>query len=127
MRTAAVLGLNSPVLTSAFIVSDSGGNLCAGLSWTVTPAWTVTNPDDTLYQIDIVGIAGVAGSTSGLLTSAGGWNNNTGFQGNRTNGPFTEIETAQYRVKLVRKSDSAVMEQLDTDVASMDYSFEACA
>ena len=132
MNTAILVGQPSgapsvPDLTSAFIQSDSGGNLCGGGNWHVTPAWTVTNPDDTNYQIDIDGIAGVAGSTSGRSTVSGGWNNDTGFQGNTSNGPFTEIETAQYRIKLVRKSDSVVIEQMDTDTASMNYSLEGCA
>lgn len=106
--------------------NDSGGNSCTLSDWVVSVAWTVNNPNDSLYQIDIDGIAGLAGSTTGQLTSGGPWVDNTGFQGNTQNPPFTEIVTAQYRVKIVRKSDSVTIEQLDTNTVSLNYSLEFC-
>lgn len=106
--------------------NDSGGNSCTASNWIVTVSWVLTNPNDTEYQIDVTGIAGAAGSTTGLLTSAGSWIDDTGFQGNTQNPPFTEVQTAQYRVKLVRKSDSSIVEQIDTNTVTLNYSLELC-
>lgn len=123
-----LLAKSTPVITFADIVSTSGGNICVSLNWSVFPRWLTLNADDTLYQIDITGIAGVAGSTTGKSTVNGSsWQDNTGFQGNTQNGPFTEQATAQYTIKLVRKSDSVVIQQMNTDVATLDYSLEACS
>lgn len=128
----AVLATSTPNLLSAD-AGASGGNTCAAEgNWIGIPGWATTSPNDAGYQIDIdVSTEQTPVSFSSLVTGrttfSSGYNDNTGLQGN-TGGitsPTTNYRT--YRVKLVRKSDSFVMKQIDTNTISITFFSDACA
>lgn len=113
---------SSPTLNSVGR-TEGGGDLCLGTgNWIHHPSWNVTNPNDVAFQIDIDVAADAAGTsysslTTGLSTVTGSYDHDTGVCVKTiTNGTGSPNLTyyRKYKVKLVRKSDSAVITSLET-------------
>lgn len=120
-----------PDLISVDVGTSGGDNCTGGGNWIGILSWITTNPNDTLYQIDIDASTEQTPSSfssiiTGQTTSTSSYNDDTGLTGNTggSNDPVTHWRT--YRVKLVRKSDSAVMEQVDTGTISITFFSDAC-
>ena len=104
----------------------SGGN------WMHVVGWTVTGPNDTFYQTDIDVAHDAAGVTfvalvTGLTTVSSTFNDDTGVAVNLYGSlsPTTYYRT--YKVKIVRKSDGAVVDSLTTTQGTITGYSENCA
>jgi len=112
----------APTLNSVGL-TEEGGDLCLDTgNWVNSPSWNVTNPNDTYFQIDIDVANDSAGTSyssliTGLSTVTGFYDNDTGVQVKTVTAGsgFPDLTFyRKYKVKLVRKSDSAVITSLQT-------------
>lgn len=124
---AALLALQDrgpPQLLTATVIRTQNG-VCSTFTPTINlVSWSLNHLDDVKYQINVDSLGLLGGSTTGLATSAGQWENNTMVDD--TIGTGTP-QTSQYRVKVVRKSDSAVVHQLDTNTLNFNTNRDGCA
>ena len=113
-------------------ISSSGGDTCTGTgNWLVTYSWTTTSPNDTDYQIDVYTSTQSTPSTfnlfsSGNTTSSSSVQENTGIQVNVFGAGAAPAFWRTGRIKLVRKSDSVVIEEMDTTTEVLNQSSEFC-
>jgi len=124
--------VTAPDVTAVTRVA-SGGDMCfSGGNWMHVVGWTVTGPNDTFYQTDIDVAHDAAGVTfvalvTGLTTVSSTFNDDTGVAVNLYGSlsPTTYYRT--YKVKIVRKSDGAVVDSLTTTQGTITGYSENCA
>jgi hypothetical protein len=132
----AVATFTPPVITGVGRVA-TGGDLCADTlpdkgRWIHTVSWTTTGADDVHYQIDLriardvgaLDFTEVAGT--GYTTTSSSATHNTGIQRNLhgVTSPFTEY--AEYQVRVVRKSDGALMSSSNTSQGTITSYSDPC-
>lgn len=124
-------GSAAPDLTSVGR-TPSGGDLCNdSTAWIQTVNWTTTGANDAAFQIDIQ-VATDSGGTSfsnlvtGLTTSSSSYANNTGIWCKLDPPGTTTTYYRKYRVRLIRKSDGAEIEHLDTTQDTITCRSGAC-
>jgi hypothetical protein len=132
----AVATFTPPVITGVGRVA-TGGDLCADTlpdkgRWIHTVSWTTTGADDAHYQIDLriardvgaLDFTEVAGT--GYTTASSSATHNTGIQRNLhgVTNPFTEY--AEYQVRVVRKSDGALMSSSNTSQGTITSYSDPC-
>lgn len=126
-----VPSMTAPTLNSVGRTA-TGGNLClAEGPWINTPSWDTTNADDTNFQVDIdvaSDAAGVSytGLVTGLTTADSTYDNDTGLEVKVTAPGGATTYYRKYKVKIVRKSDSAVTASLETTQGTLVDHTGAC-
>ena len=99
---------------------------CTGTNWRCRVSWTTTDSNDAAYRIDI-DMAAVPSPSSGdfsslvtnRTTASISYEEDTGIAGDP--GALDSTARRTYRVKLVRRSDSAVIEQMTTSTITETY------
>lgn len=126
-----VITTTAPDVTSASTVA-SGGDFCSNGEWTITVSWLTNGPDDAHYStsIDVANdAAGVsyAALVSGLTTDDSSYIHSTGVSGNTggTTSPTTYYR--KYKVKIVRSSDSVVVDSTETGQETLTVYTDPCA
>jgi hypothetical protein len=121
---------NPPDLISVG-ASAVGGDTCSSGEWIITPSWTVTGPDDVGFRTDLEvanDAAGVSysGLVGGLTTASSSYDDLTGVQGNTggVSDPVTYYR--RYKVKLIRNSDDAIIESMETGQLTLTVYSEFC-
>jgi Putative phage tail protein len=100
--------------------SEVGGDLCAGgPNWKHTITFNYTGANDSYFQTDIDMATDSAGTSysslvTGLTTSSSSYDNDTTLQCKLDPPGTITTYYRKYKVKLVRKSDSSVIEFLET-------------
>jgi hypothetical protein len=124
--------MNAPDITAVGRTSFGGDYCSTYLPWTQTISWTVTAPDDTLYRLDIDEAIDAAGTAyaamaTNLSTATGTIDHDTGVSGNAggTTGPTTYYR--KYKVKIIRRSDSAVIDFMETTQGTATFYRDLCA
>lgn len=81
-----------------------------GVNWTVGVSITYTNPNNTTYKVAVYDAAGstLIADDIGFVSSWSAYD--TGFNGDP--GLFTHNRSAEFTVKVIRRSDSTVMDDL---------------
>lgn len=133
MQTVSAAGsvVAVPDLTSVGRAEVGDGNLCNGNSWIQEVSWVVSNANDSQYQIDIQVATNASGDNwttlvVGQTTFTSTYNDDTGIAGNLSGFSPPTTEYRKYRVLLVRKSDGATVESMDTDQGQLTYYSDAC-
>lgn len=128
---------NPPAITGVSRTA-TGGNDCADPhspdwgNWKHTVGWTTTGADDTNYQIDVDIARDAAGTAynevaaSGQTTSSSSILHNTGVHGNTGGSTSPLTNYAKYKVKVVRKSDSAVISSSETSQGTLITYSDSC-
>lgn len=113
--------------------SPRGGDFCTDFEeWILTVSWTTDNPNDALYRIDIERATDAAGVSyspwqSDLTTDDGSVEDYTGIFGNTGGSDSPSTSYRKYKIKLIRRSDSAVIEEQETAQESITVYTELCA
>jgi putative tail protein len=121
-----------PVLTGVTRTPGGDGDACIGNEWIQGIDWTTTGADDVHYQMDIDVATDAAGTSfvvliTGLTTASGGnYTDFTGVSGNihGLNGPVTYYR--KYKVKIMRRSDNALMSSSNTSQDSLVVYADMC-
>lgn len=123
--------VNPPDLVSVSLGVDGGDSCLEVEEWTLTPGWVTTSPNDVLYRIDVEKAEDAAGTSYGAwlsnqTTDDSSVNDFTGISGNT--GGVTSPTTfyRKYKIKLIRRSDSAVLEELETDQEQITVYTDVC-
>lgn len=112
--------VDPPDLVSVSRTTVGSGNLCGdGVSWQHQVGWTTTGAADDQYQIDIDVASDAAGTSffawqTGLTTVSSSVTENTFITVPTAGGSSSTTYYRKYRVKMIRKSDGAEIEHLDT-------------
>lgn len=120
-----------PTLVSA-ADSPAGGDYCSSTFWTHTISWVTTFPFDQEYQIDVDMADDAPGtnwvSLATALSTVSGSNtiDATGINGVLTGGSPDTLYYRKYRVKLVRKSDAAVVSTQLTGQYTLQTYSDSC-
>lgn len=89
-------------------------------SWQVTVSWTIHNPNDTLYSLSLLLLQP---SSTTLLTNqtcaSGNYMYDTLITGDPTG--TTNTTNVQFRLQLVQRSDSAVIQTFDSNTVSQQW------
>lgn len=120
-----------PTLTSVS-ASGAGGDTCLGQGqWIVTVSWTTVNPNDAAYKLTVERATDSAGTDfqawlTDETTASSSAADNTATEGNTggTNDPVTHYR--KYRVRIVRRSDSAIMQTMLTGQETLVLYSDAC-
>lgn len=123
---------NPPTLNSATRTQIEDGNSCAAHDWVHRVSWDTSSPNDATHQIDLdvandaAGVSYVA-LVTGLTTADSSYDDSTGVSGNTGGAADPVTYYRKYKVKLVRKSDSAVIDSEETDQGTLTTYSEFCA
>ena len=97
---------------------------CSGQDWHVTASWTMALSDDTQYKLTVEKATNAGGTEwANWLTDATTYTDNevdsTGKQGlvDGTSNPVTSYR--RYRMTVIRRSDSAVIQTVSTTVVQV--------
>lgn len=127
-----VISPTPPDLTAVGRTVIWGGNFCAAEDdWVHQISWTVTGPNDTYFRTDIdeandaTGTAYTAMVTD-LTTSTSTYDRFTGIAGNAGGVENPVSYYRKFKVKIVRRSDLAVVDSMETTQGILTLYAEGC-
>lgn len=127
-----VASMNPPDIT-AVDRNPFGGDVCNDLDdWTHTVSWVTSFPNDTSYHTDVEvatdsGGTGYALLLSGLTTDDSSFNDHTGVAGNISGSTSPTTFYRKYKVKIIRNSDSAVIDSMETSQGTLTTYTDPCS
>lgn len=107
-----------PSFDNASAAETQGMGLCAG-EWRVTATWNTTGGNDSLYEAQVFLYPGSGGAlVTGLTSGDTSWQEFTGETGSTAE--TGTMHSRQYTIKLVRISDSFVVDEIDTNTVTAE-------
>jgi putative tail protein len=126
------ISMTAPTINSVTRTQIAGGNACIFEdNWTHRIDWDTSGADDVNFQVDIDVASDAAGTSYGSLVTAlttvdSSYTHDTGVSGN-TGGATNPVPYyRKYKVKIVRKSDSAVISSLNTTQGTLTTYTDMC-
>ena len=123
----------TPDITSVN-ASANGGNICGPPEgfWIITVSWQTDFPNDTDYRIDIERATNFSGDNFATWLTDKTTNDSfeaddTGLQGNTGGSSSPSTFYRKYRIKLIRRSDLAIVESMDTLQVQITFFTDLCA